>query len=111
MPCGNEFVQSTKGVQVSRAGHFSVSLGMMPPLEPIECFYSKELSASFKANKNARKSDNVFSSPALFLSDEKLQAVTKSIPRCTEGQSIILFLYPHAAELHQEHNTHRHLPI
>lgn len=89
MSCGNEFIQSTKGAQVSQSRGFttssSVLAGMMAPLEPIECHYSKELSAFSKPNKNTCKSDNAFLTPALFLSDEKTQAVTKAILRCTEG--------------------------
>lgn len=89
MSGANEFIQSKKGVQVSQSRGFTMSssvlAGMMAPLEPIERYYSKELSAFFKANKNTRKCDNAFSTPALFLSDEETEAVTEAIPRCTEG--------------------------
>lgn len=86
MSGGNEFIQATKGVQVSQSRGFTMSssvlAGMMTPLEPIERYCSKELSAFFKAHKNTRKRDKAFLSPVwVFLSDEGTQAVTKAIPR------------------------------
>lgn len=98
MSGGNEFIQATKGVQVSQSRGFTMSssvlAGMMTPLEPIERCYSKELSAFFKAHKNTRKRDNAFSSPALFLSDEGTQAVTKAIPRLGMFWGIENYLIP-----------------